>query len=62
MQMQIYKEVVFKHIEQDISDIIIAELSTAGFYGFLEEDSNLKAYIEATLFDKNILRSIKINN
>jgi ribosomal protein L11 methyltransferase len=58
MQMQIYKEVVFKHIEQDISDIIIAELSTAGFYGFLEEDSNLKAYIEATLFDKNILDAV----
>lgn len=56
--MQIYKEVVFKHIEQDISDIIIAELSTAGFYGFLEEDSNLKAYIEATLFDKNILDAV----
>jgi ribosomal protein L11 methyltransferase len=58
MQMQIYKEVVFKHIEQDISDILVAELSTAGYYGFLEEEGNLKAYIEAALFDKNGLDAV----
>jgi ribosomal protein L11 methyltransferase len=58
MQMQIYKEVVFKHIEQDISDILVAELSTAGYYGFLEEEGNLKAYIEAALFDENGLDAV----
>lgn len=56
--MQIYKEVVFAHIEPDMSDIIIAELSTAGFYGFLEEDGNLKAYIEETNFDQLFLNEL----
>ncbi len=58
MQMQIYKEVVFKHIEQDISDILVAELSTVGYYGFLEEEGNLKAYIEATHYDQNALDAL----
>ncbi len=44
--MKTYIEVVFEGVAPDVSDILVAELAEAGYYGFLEEDGLLKAYID----------------
>ncbi len=44
--------------EQAIKDILIAELSVAGYEGFEEERDSIKAFIPATQFDKESLSEI----
>jgi ribosomal protein L11 methyltransferase len=60
MQLQMFKEVSFVGVSEETSDILIAELSNIGYYGFLEEDACLKAYIEADRFDENQIEELKL--
>jgi ribosomal protein L11 methyltransferase len=55
MHLQMFKEVSFVGVSEETSDILIAELSNIGYYGFLEEDGCLKAYIESDKFNKSII-------
>lgn len=58
MQLQMYKEVGFAGVNEDVSDIIIAELSDVGYYGFLEEAGFFKAYIESNKFDQTVVEEL----
>lgn len=53
-----YKEVGFAGVNEEVSDIIIAELSNIGYYGFLEEAGFLKAYIESNKFDQTVVEEL----
>lgn len=57
---QQYQEVIIpisNHADH-LSEILIAELSTLGFDGFLEESNQLKAYIAAIDFNQTELNSL----
>ncbi|MCF8342320.1 MAG: 50S ribosomal protein L11 methyltransferase [Chitinophagaceae bacterium] len=60
MQLKIYKEVGFIGMNEEMSDILIAELLDNGYYGFLEEAGFLKAYIESDKFDQSIIDELGI--
>jgi len=55
-----FKEVSFVGVSEEKSDILIAELSNIGYYGFLEEDGCLKAYIESDKFNQSIIDELGI--
>lgn len=44
--------------DNDIRDLLIAQLSAIGFEGFEESETELKAYIEESGFDENELKQI----
>ncbi len=48
--MQTYIEVHITGLSIETKDILIARLADLGYYGFLEEEDNLKAYINKTQF------------
>ena len=50
--MKNHIEIIINPIEPSVSDVMIAELTNRQFDGFLEEDSLLKAYIDAELFEE----------
>lgn len=60
MHLKIYKEVGFVGMNEEMSEILIAELSDIGYYGFLEEAGFLKAYIESDKFDQSIIDELGI--
>jgi ribosomal protein L11 methyltransferase len=43
---------------EDFRDIVIAELAEIGFDSFLETDQGMDAYIEETLFDRNLYQEV----
>jgi ribosomal protein L11 methyltransferase len=51
-----YIKVTFSIISQDMSDILMAKLSDAGFNGFEEADNKLLAYIDATEFHEDKMK------
>lgn len=57
---QQYQEVIIpiSNHADNLSEILIAELSTLGFDGFLEESNQLKAYIAAIDFNQTELNSL----
>jgi ribosomal protein L11 methyltransferase len=52
--MKTYIEIVFEGISPDLGEILVAELSEAGYYGFLEEEGSLKAYVDAAAYDEDV--------
>lgn len=56
--MSRYIQIEFSGISQEQSDILIAQLSEAGFEGFEEEQNRLRAFIDETGYDETILRAI----
>lgn len=56
--MKGYIQIEFTPVAAEVSDMLIAVLSEAGFDGFEEGDGSLKAYIPAREFDENILNEI----
>lgn len=50
-----YIEWVFTSLDRETMDRLIAELYAIGFQGFLEEEDNLKAYIDEDQFDETLL-------
>lgn len=61
--MSIYIEYTFKIKPlQPASDILVAELSEAGFESFVENDTGILAYIKKTEWQEDILESIEILN
>lgn len=50
--MKAYIEITFLQVTDELKDLIIAELSDIGYDGFLEEEAELKAYIEANQFNE----------
>jgi len=56
--MKKYLEIVFRELSSETSDILVARLTEAGFYGFLEEEGSLKAYILPENLDRAQLNTI----
>ena len=56
--MNNYIEVVFEDLNEEVKDILIAQLSEINFDGFDESQYNLKAFISADKFDQQSLNEI----
>lgn len=56
--MSQYIQIEFKNISQEQSDILVAQLSDAGFDGFEEGEQVLKAFISSDMYDENLLKTI----
>ncbi len=56
--MKTYAEVVFEGLSPELSEVLIARLAEAGFDGFLEEGTSLKAYQDLQALDLVALESI----
>lgn len=57
-----YIQLEFKNISIELSDILIAQLSSIGFEGFEEGDNFLKAFIPSTDFDEVLIKEIANKN
>lgn len=53
-----YIEISFNGLTSVQSEILVAELGSAGFEGFEEEDNSLKAYRTADGFDESVIKEI----
>ena len=53
-----YIQIEFHGISQEQSDILVAQLSQAGFDGFEEGEHVLKAFISSDAYDENLLKAI----
>ncbi|MET0393527.1 MAG: 50S ribosomal protein L11 methyltransferase [Chitinophagaceae bacterium] len=53
-----YIQLIFPAISPDQSDMLIAALSEAGFEGFEEEASSLKAFVAAAAYDEAAVQAI----
>jgi len=53
-----YIKVTFSITGQDMSDMLIAKLSDAGYNGFEEHENQLLAYIEANVFHEEEMKEI----
>ncbi len=60
--MNNYVEIVFENISADQAEMLIAELSEAGYEGFEEGENLLKAFISAGIFDKAATLEIARNH
>ncbi len=56
--MKIYNELSFSGVSPEVADILIAELADAGYYGFLEEEEALKAYVDEQAFNEAVVEAI----
>lgn len=56
--MDSYIQIEFQNISQEQSDILVANLSEAGFDGFEESENVLKAFISSAAYDENLLNTI----
>ena len=54
--MKEFKEVKFNGVTEQITELLIAELSDLGYDGFLEEGDQLTTYIEQSQFDEAIIK------
>jgi ribosomal protein L11 methyltransferase len=52
--MKTYIEVVFEGISPQVGDMLVAELAEMGYYGFLEEEGLMKAYIDEVSYDAQV--------
>jgi ribosomal protein L11 methyltransferase len=57
-----YIEVTIHVRNKELQEILIAELSEVGYYGFAEEEDLFKAYINEEDFNEGLLKSILGNN
>jgi ribosomal protein L11 methyltransferase len=53
-----YTQVIFENISAGQSDILVAQLSEAGFEGFEEDENCLKAFIPSDKFDEAVVKGI----
>jgi ribosomal protein L11 methyltransferase len=53
-----YVKITFSVTSQDMSDMLMAKLSDAGYNGFEEDDNKLLAYIETSRFEEGELKAI----
>jgi ribosomal protein L11 methyltransferase len=51
-----------KQEKRNIADILIAQLATLGFYGFIDTDDGLKAYIHEDEYDFTKVRDLSVNH
>ncbi len=56
--MKIYNELSFSGVSPEVADILIAELADAGYHGFLEEEGELKAYVDEQAFNEAVVEAI----
>jgi ribosomal protein L11 methyltransferase len=55
-------EFVFKNLESEKSELLIALLNEIQFEGFLEEEGNLKAYIKEENFDNEAFQNLIVEH
>jgi len=53
-----YTQVIFENISAAQSDILVAQLSEAGFEGFEEDENYLKAFIASDKYDASVVKEI----
>jgi ribosomal protein L11 methyltransferase len=53
-----YIQLSFKNLDADLQAILIAQLSEAGFEGFEENDAELKAFIPASIINRQLLNGL----
>lgn len=53
-----YIQLIFENISTTQSDILIAQLSEAGYEGFEEEENSLKAFIPTDIFNEVLVKEI----
>ncbi len=53
-----YIEVTINNVEEDMQDILVAQLSEIGYEGFVQAADSMQAYIDETTFNEDDLQSI----
>lgn len=53
-----YIQILFRDLQPEQIDLLVAQLSDAGFEGFEEEEDILKAFIQADFFEPELLNEI----
>ncbi|MFN5938447.1 MAG: hypothetical protein ACK43L_10385, partial [Sphingobacteriales bacterium] len=53
--MKEFIEITFQEVTEQITELLIAELSELGYDGFLEEGDTLKTYIEVEQFEEAVV-------
>ncbi len=53
-----YLQITFSNLQPEQRDILIAQLSDAGFEGFEEKENSLEAFIKSNEFDNSLLDEI----
>lgn len=60
--MDNYVQIIFKHLQPEQQDLLIAYLSEAGYEGFEETGNELKAFISENSFDDTLLNELAIKH
>jgi ribosomal protein L11 methyltransferase len=58
--MKTYIEVVFEGISPEVGDMLVAELAEVRYYGFLVEESQMKAYIDEVSYDAQVAADLAV--
>ncbi len=56
--MNNYIQIVFASIQPEQAEVLVAQLSEAGFDGFEEGENELKAFIPEKDYDKQLLKEL----
>lgn len=56
--MKKYTEVLFEGLSPELAEILVAQLSDLGYYGFLEEEGLLKAYVGEQDYEAELLAEL----